>query len=326
MFKFSKFLFLLSVGSLSAAAQESYRLDWSKIEHWAGEGPLRAALIVQFDSSDSAEPEAAPSAYVWGYRWSQDGDRYDADKFPVCSVEKMVREVAQASRDLDVLVQRTGSTGTTLAGVGLSYDHAVIDRIEYDFDGAVNDDKVTFDWFGSNRPGSNTPVLVAEALRQARSSHIIEHPVNAIDWPQPAYDYDHWGSPDLADFLVDEVYWQSGWYDGYWSFWIGGENLRRLSYSGSGMSGVEIKDGMVAAWVYVPLDRNELVADGQIPAASLSKPLDYEHYQFETDHINTLSPETVKPEYFNLQGFKVNNPEHGLYIVRQGASVKKIKL
>lgn len=317
---------MISAFGLYCSAQSTEQLDWAQIEHWAGSGPDCCALVVQFDSSDSACPEAAPSAYVWGYRWDSSKQQIDDNGFPLFSVETMVRAVAGASRDLDVLVQNTGSSGSVVAGVGLSYEHSVIDEIYYDFEAALNDDKVTFQWHGSDRPGNNTPLLVEKSLVEARSTHIIEHPLDAPRWGSPAYDYDHWGSPDLRDFLVDEVYWQSGWYDGYWAFWLGDANLRRLAYSGSGMSAVPLEAGLVAAWVFVPLDRSQSPDHAFVPAGSVSKPLDYVHYQFDNISVAEIEQADAPTVYYNMQGMPVHNPGRGIYIVKQNNNCKIIKL
>lgn len=41
--------------------------------------------------------------------------------------------------------------------------------------------------------------------------------------------------------------------------------------------------------------------------------------------IDEVSADTDVPaEYYNLQGVRVNNPENGVYIMRQGANVQKV--
>lgn len=276
--------------------------------------------MVQFNSEYIDDGEATPEAYVWGYRF--DGEP---------SAEQMIRDIASASRDLDVMLQYTGEMGCTFCGAGLSYDHSVIDEIGYDFEGARNDNKVTFQWFGEGRPGYNAPLLCEEAIENARTSHIIEHPLNAYTYSYPAYDYDYWGSDDLWLFCVDDNMWQAGWYDGYWSVWTGGENLRRLVYSGLGISSLKLTDGSVIGLSFVPLDRKEDLAGTDMPSRAIDKPLNYNHFDFEDiedpgessiDIIDVKHSGTCK--FYNLTGQEISNPSAGVYIRRNGQKVEKI--
>lgn len=49
----------------------------------------------------------------------------------------------------------------------------------------------------------------------------------------------------------------------------------------------------------------------------------YIKYTNEGNAIGEIDVETAAPEYFNLQGVKVAEPENGLYIVKRGAKVSK---
>ena len=198
-------ILLSAVGTLMAE-----KVDFSKIVHWAGTGENRAALVVQFN--DGKEDVA----YVWGYRWNG-----------TASGEDMLREVAACSSALSVLVQYTGSMGSTLDGIGLSKGRKLLDYLEYDFQKAAIDGQVSFGYFEPNTmmgqtsaPGDDTPNMVRTAIEASRTKGIIEHPLNARRYGYPAYDYDFW-QLSAAHKEDTDIHWQAGWYDGYWSYWLG---------------------------------------------------------------------------------------------------------
>ncbi|MDE6765387.1 MAG: hypothetical protein K2J52_03640, partial [Duncaniella sp.] len=50
-------------------------------------------------------------------------------------------------------------------------------------------------------------------------------------------------------------------------------------------------------------------------------------YEANSSAIENIAVDANAPvEYFNLQGLRVNNPENGLYIRRQGNKVSKVIL
>lgn len=66
-------------------------------------------------------------------------------------------------------------------------------------------------------------------------------------------------------------------------------------------------------------------------ADNTSTPWLYIYFYFDKQDIPTAittvgSDENAPVEYFNLQGVKVDNPEHGIYIRRQGNKTTKVKL
>lgn len=230
-------ILLSAVGTLMAE-----KVDFSKIVHWAGTGENRAALVVQFN--DGKEDVA----YVWGYRWNG-----------TASGEDMLREVAACSSALSVLVQYTGSMGSTLDGIGLSKGRKLLDYLEYDFQKAAIDGQVSFGYFEPNTmmgqtsaPGDDTPNMVRTAIEASRTKGIIEHPLNARRYGYPAYDYDFW-QLSAAHKEDTDIHWQAGWYDGYWSYWLGaeGQELSDASYSGLGMSSAQLSPGSVNLWNYM---------------------------------------------------------------------------
>ena len=84
---------LASASCIAIYAFADFRIDFSKIKHWSGEGDREAALVVQF--LDDYEKKA----YVWGFRW-QEGEEPTG--------EEMIRKIAAESTDICALVQLTG--------------------------------------------------------------------------------------------------------------------------------------------------------------------------------------------------------------------------
>ena len=94
------------------------------------------------------------------------------------------------------------------------------------------------------------------------------------------------------------AWWQSGWYDGYWSYWTGDPTM--LNYSGTGMSATPLGDGSWNFWNYstevnpdashpdltwLPIE----AAEDYIPLGAVSS-LTSEglHYNVTNPRINTL--------------------------------------
>lgn len=173
------YLSILTLVLAISLTANAFVVEWDKIEHWAGEGPNKAALVVQFD--DGGEKKA----YVWGYRWN------GSDTQP--SGEDMFRAIASESTDLYLFTQYTGWMGNTVCGIGYSLDNSIAYHIEFDFDSAMNDPCISFNWFSSNTtlgqtstPGWDTPDLCEVAIDEAKSTHILEHPIDARTMATPA--------------------------------------------------------------------------------------------------------------------------------------------
>jgi hypothetical protein len=71
---------------------------------------------------------------------------------------------------------------------------------------------------------------------------IIYDQDNMVDGfvPSDGYNFDDWTSTDGEDS------WFSGWYDGYWSYWL--DDGSGWDYSGVGMSGRQLADGCWDGW------------------------------------------------------------------------------
>lgn len=59
-----------------------------------------------------------------------------------------------------------------------------------------------------------------------------------------SYGYDGWTCTDPED------YWQSGWYQGYWSYWLKSNDSDAWGYSGTGITGRKLTDGCWDGWIF----------------------------------------------------------------------------
>ncbi|MDE7412699.1 MAG: T9SS type A sorting domain-containing protein [Muribaculaceae bacterium] len=322
-----KTITLLAASSCIAIyAFADFRIDFSKIRHWSGKGDREAALVVQF--LDDYERKA----YVWGFRW-QEGEEPTG--------EEMIRKIAAESTDICALVQLTGVYGSTLDGIGYSARNSILDHISYDFEGAADDPYIMFDFFSPNlmmgqhtAPGDEAQQMCNDAIAKAKTTNIIEHPLNYTEFGYPAYDYDWW----QADETSSEMRWNAGWYSGYWSYWLGNKGMdsSEYSYSGLGMTSVKLKDGDVNAWKFMPLDgpvNPDDFIDGTsgatIPWAEV---VDYDHFEASSSEaifIEDHAPEEV--EIYDIQGRYVGKYHagerydlpSGIYVAKRGTKAVK---
>ena len=288
--KMARGLVMLSmVTSGTLAANAYFILDWDKIEHWTGEGENRAALIVQFNV------ESDPYAHVWGFRWNSEDYENGTP-----SGEDLFRAVAGSSDDLLLFTQYTGWMGSTVCGIGYFDPETdnVSEHLTFDFDQAKTDEKISFDYFSPNvtmgqtkAPGNATPIYCSRAINESVSTHILEHPINAREYGYAAYDYDHWVADSYLAANPAKMLWESGWYDGYWSYWVGGVDSDDLSYSGLGMTSRKLTDGQVDLWSYTLLDRDSFAYGEAVEPGEL--PLDYKHVHGSQTGTQMIMDDTV---------------------------------
>ena len=62
--------------------------------------------------------------------------------------------------------------------------------------------------------------------------------------PMSGYTYDGWSCTDPED------YWQSGWYQGYWSYWTKSSDSEPWGYSNMGISGRKLTNGCWDGWSF----------------------------------------------------------------------------
>lgn len=327
---------LLLIAALLPLGLAGEKIDFDKVQFWTGEGENRAALLVQFDTPD---PDS-PGALVWGYRWPKGQTAYSAD---------MIRAIVANSRDICILVQYTGWMGETLDGIGFASDVShLLDALYFDYDGAMEDGRISFGYVTPNTgmgqtsaPGSAAIGMSLDAIEAARDTHIIDHPLNQKVYGYPAYDYDFWklDASRLPEGEEQKTLWRSGWYDGYWSFWVSGDDTDDLQYSGLGMSSMPVEDGQISGWKYQILDGP---VTGDFDASTgASAPwgrLNYTHKWEAASVASVRADSTVAPrEIYDLQGRRVATVAPGIdlrlaglapgiYVVRQGSDSKKLQL
>lgn len=293
-------------------------VDFDKIEHWAGDGPNRAALLIRFDE------EKDPHAYVWGFRWS-DGDNPTG--------EDMLRAICASARDLVILTQYTGKFGSTLDGIGLGDADAMLANIYFDFDMARDYEWINFDYYNSNSwfgqsepPGDNTPTIMQAAIDAAADSHVIQHPLDYHAYGYPAYDYDCW---KLRADAPASLLWQAGWYEGYWSYWLGSDSSDDWAYSGSGYSGRILSDGAIDAWTYTVFEVPGVggFGEGTPPPSDASLVV----YRPGAQTSGAAAPVAGDAEtlWYSLSGSCVASGDGaglapGIYVVRRAGKARKI--
>ena len=243
----------------------------------------------------------------------------------------MLCDIAAESTDIALLMQYTGSMGVTLNGVGFSTDISnLLSNLNYDFDGATDDNRISFGFFSPNTamgqntaPGSEAISLIYDAIADAHETHVIHHPLDYEAFGYPAYDYDWWILE--RNTTTSDSYWNSGWYNGYWSYWTGDTDLDNLGYSGLGMSSVDIADGDVHAWKFASLI-NESDIDGRSGASTQWLAPNYTH-KIELSGVNAPVEDNVarQAHYYRLDGIEVSadNLTPGIYIVRRGHTSSK---
>lgn len=324
-----KKLLLLSLLISSGAAYAQIPIDFDKIENWSGNGDNRAALAITFGTDSTKDP-----TWVWGYKFNTGLDENGRITYP--TGEDMFKTICANNNNLVLLTQYTGQYGATVCGIGIGSAGEIMDNIYFDFEMAKDYEWISFDYYSTNimfgqkeAPGDNTPTLCLNAIEAAKSSHYIQHPIDAKNYGYPAYDYDCWKSRKSND----ETYmWHSGWYEGYWSYWTAAKDDEEWTYSGTGFTGRQIRDGYIDGWTYTVFDTPGVggFGEGTEPAANADM-LYYVPANASTGiELNMQASEQLDSPavWYNLSGLKVAEGENpslpsGIYIVRSPKSVKK---
>ncbi len=295
-------LALVAQNIATRAAQYHDWVDWDSIEHWAGDpdGANRCALVIDFQDGQTTQ------SLVWGYRWN--GTKTGED---------LVRAVASQSSILTAMIQYTGTMGSTLNGLGISAAREELDYLHYDFDRAAIGGEVSFGYFDPNTsmgqevaPGYEAEQMCIDAINRAKTSGVIEHPLNAFLYGYPAYDYDYWQLEE--DYRESYEYrWRAGWYDGYWSYWHGPNDYDYMSYSGLGMSSTVLTDGTIQAWKYVTFNGGGFGSTG----GELCEDLDYSMADWGEEMHD--APAVVQPVDQSKVDFWVGTGEKAATVVFQ---------
>lgn len=299
-----KKILTFSLFVIVARSYASQPINFDQIYHWTGEGPNRAALAIRFAETDQT--------LVWGYRW---GDEVRP------TGEDMMKAICGKSDKLVMLTQLTGQYGSTLCGLGYGDTQELLDRIWFDFDMAKDYEWINFDYYQSSSffgqkeaPGDNTPTLCQQAIYEAKTTHVIQHPIDYKNYGYPAYDYDCW---KIREKGSDNLKWLSGWYEGYWSYWLGNEASSEWQYSGTGFSGRTLTDGAIDAWTYTVFETPGIGGFGEgTPPAENPADIIYVQEQPSVNVEQTMIDERAVTLYFTLSGQKLTKvpTEPGIYI------------
>lgn len=246
--------------SLSFALSAQLVIEWNQILNWVGTGGNRAAIGVQFNDG------YAEKTYVWGYRW-------EGDELP--TLRDVMSQIAMADRTLCILEQQTSLAGKfMLAAIGYDEAHTDCQDIYFDFDAALSDSKLNYNYYAEGGPGDNTPAIYVAAVADAKSDNVIRHPVNAVSYKWPAYDYDHWYMPNLSF----QRHWNAGWNIGNWIVWKGEAGNDSYKYYGMGYSSVVVENDDVIVWNFnrhtcYPSENDHI--DGYTGATRPLRPAEY---------------------------------------------------
>lgn len=311
--------------------QSQNPVDFTKIQHWTGEGENEAALMIQFNTYVKDR-----KAHVWGYRWHAGETRTGEDMF---------RDICANSKELCLLTQMTGQYGCTVDGIGYT-DSGEIENllscVYFDFEKAKNYRFINFKYYGEKTeidygqrdfPGDETPVLCANAVEKAvtSGSHVIQHPIDYTSYGYPAYDYDCWFLDNDNPNYDPSFQWIAAWYSGYWSYYLFSPGMEDFSYSGVGYSGRTLSDGCVDAWSFCKFDEDKIGGFGEgIPPYTDPAKIDYRvqdviasgMFELEYDKCDLIDK---NKQYYNLQGIRLATPpKRGFYIeISDGKVYKK---
>lgn len=103
--------------------------------------------------------------------------------------------------------------------------------------------------FGYDLNGKNTISLI----KSGNTTYPL-YPVDGIVTTE-VYDFDDYKSSDADD------HWQSGWYQGYWSYWVRNSVGESFNYSMTGMAGRALVNGSWDLWNYNPDMMSQDIAD-----------------------------------------------------------------
>lgn len=93
--------------------------------------------------------------------------------------------------------------------------------------------------------------------------------------------------------------WNSGWYSGYWSYWVADATTDQLGYASTGATGRTLTDGCVDAWVWSTFSGDENNYDGNfnyLPAVNNTPEVD-----------NTKGVFIVNEDWFGHRNSSVNH-------------------
>ena len=304
---------LTAILGITSLGHASMCLEWDRIANWTGQGENVAAIGIQFNDG------IADCIYVYGFRWS-------GDTAPDC--RKVLSDICRSNNSLCLLEQRTSraENGYHLGGIGFGAGNSALHSLRFDFQGAVDDPLVGFNYFALDShgnligPGNAMTDMCADAVADALAKgHVVAHPVDAIIYGIASYDYDHW----KVDGIRHDLHWNAGWNIGNWVMWTGTDDITTMTYAGMGYASRQVKPGEFIVWNFnrhtnYPTDRDPV--DGYSGATRPARSLYYVPAETTADIID-MNQEEPKAEIYTLDGHKVTKVGiPGFYVMRNGLS------
>lgn len=301
-----KIISFLAAVCLGMPVRGELAVQWDYIENWTGNGRCRTALAIQFNDG------LAEVCYVWGYRWNPDPETGAAP-----TVRQMMQEIAVSGSCLDILEQQTCQSPATftLAGIAMSKNHSALDVMYFDFQGALDDSRLVYNYYAPGGPGDGTPLLCAAAIQEARGSHVVRHPVGLPQFAYPAYDYDHWHVAPISE----TSHWNAGWNIGNWICWKGSAGNSEYTYAGMSYSNARVADGEVVVWNFnrhscYP-SGNDII-EGYTGATRPVRPACYSFGDGGSSGLRLPQDHEVATGWFDIAGHPVAAPGvPGIYIL-----------
>lgn len=300
---------LTAILGITYLGHASMCLEWDRIANWTGQGENAAAIGIQFNDG------IADCIYVYGYRW-------DGDLAPTC--REVMNAVCTNNNSLCLLEQRTSraETGYHLGGIGFGAGNSALHSLRFDFEGALNDALIGFNYFALDPagnligPGDAMTGMCGDAISEALDgSHVVRHPVDAATYGVASYDYDHW----IVDGITSHLHWNAGWNIGNWVMWTGTNEISLMTYAGMGYASHRVKPGEFIVWNFnrhdnYPTDRDQV--DGYSGATRPARILSYVPAE-KTTEIREKERDIHEYTIYTLDGHKVGRiSTPGLYVIK----------
>jgi hypothetical protein len=196
-------------------------IPYKDIKHWVGVGKDTATLIVQWNDNIN------PDGMAWGYLFDEDAD--DQNKGI-----SMILAIAKTSMRFSALLYSTSSIDSSCHDAYCPLLGVAVGGFGYAFNKTARS-KLLFN--------NNT----SDTLRPDLNGLFITHEYEDFD--------------KYTNALPKIDHWQSGWYNGYWSYWInndysGNFDKSEFNYSPVGASTRELVNHSADYWEYTSLPRS----------------------------------------------------------------------
>lgn len=212
-----------------------------------------------------------------------------------------------------------GSDGSALLELGVPYD-VIADKDSQDirFDGYTSVENVTVVY----NPTDMTVTVTGDGVNAPVGPSIPELYVRGVmnDWGTTAQMTEEDGvytykfdlvTADAAEFKIADDSWSTYNYGGQnMSVYCNNPGVQKLVYQGDNVK--------IDNWVDGPMEITFVLDTLELTVVGTNQPED------PSSAIEAIDTENAPVEYYNLQGVKVNNPEKGIYLKKQGNTTTKV--